>query len=60
MPKYGNLAPDLPKEENFENFSFTTSSLPIRFQQALDQYQATIFSQIMSETVIFGRNAQIW
>ena len=57
MPKYVNLAPDLPK---MKIFAFTTSSLLIRFQQVLNQYQATIFSQIMSEAVIFGQNAQIW
>ena len=60
MPKYVNLAQDLPKMKIFENFSFTTSSLLIRFQQVLNQYQATIFSQIMSEAVIFGQNAQVW
>ena len=59
MPKYGNLDPDPQKSNTFKNSAFTRSILLSHFQLALKQYQSTLFSQIMPETVILVQNAQI-
>ena len=44
MPKYGNLAPDTPKIENFDFFAITRSAVSIRLQRALNRYQGIILS----------------